>query len=92
MPAGRGIKGIDREWAEQLLLFIAEPTERVFAIKKHTGPDSCRYVWIWSHTKHEQNSCRSLLLLVNTHARWDLHTLYADTHSPSPLFMHARER
>lgn len=46
MPAGRGTKGIDGEWVEQLLLFIAEPTEKVFAIKKHTGPDSCRYVWI----------------------------------------------
>ncbi len=39
-------RGIDGEWVEQLLLFIAEPTEKVFAIKKHTGPDSCRYVWI----------------------------------------------
>lgn len=46
MPAGRGTKGIDREWVEQLPLFIAEPTEKVFAIKKHTGPDSCRYAWI----------------------------------------------
>lgn len=46
MPAGRGTKGIDREWVEQLLLFIAEPTEKVFAIKKHTGPDSWRDAWI----------------------------------------------
>lgn len=46
MPAGRGTKGIDMELVEQLPLFIAEPTEKVFAIKKHTGPDSCRYAWI----------------------------------------------
>jgi len=44
MPAGRGTKGINREWGEQLLLFMAEPTEKVFAIKKYTGLDSCKYV------------------------------------------------
>lgn len=36
MPAGRGTKRTDREWVEQLLLFIAEPTE-VCAIRKHIG-------------------------------------------------------
>lgn len=51
MPAGRGTKGIDREWVEQLVLFMAEPTGKVFAIKKHTGLDSCRYVLNYSHTK-----------------------------------------
>lgn len=50
MPAGRGTKGRDREWAEQLLLFIAEPTEKVSAIKKCTGLDLERYKWIWSQT------------------------------------------
>lgn len=40
MPAGRGTKGIDREWVEQLLLFITEPTEKVFGITKHTGLNS----------------------------------------------------
>lgn len=54
MPAGSSTKGKDREWIEQLLLFIAEPTEKVFAIKTHTGPDSCRCVWIQSHTKRSQ--------------------------------------
>lgn len=39
MPAGRGTKRTDREWVEQLLLFIAEPTE-VCAIKKHIALDS----------------------------------------------------
>lgn len=42
----QGHKGNRGEWVEQLQLFIAEPTEKVFSIKKHTGPDSCRYVWI----------------------------------------------
>lgn len=39
-------KGNRRGAGEQLLLFIAELTEKVFAITKRTGPDSCRYVWI----------------------------------------------
>lgn len=34
MPAGWGTKGTDEEWVEQLLLFIAEPTEKVSAIKE----------------------------------------------------------
>lgn len=47
MPAGWGTKGIDEEWIEQLPLFIAEPTERrSLPLRKHTGLDSCRYVWI----------------------------------------------
>lgn len=46
MPAGRGTKGIDGEWVEQFLLFIAEPTEKIFAIKRHTGLNSRRYMWI----------------------------------------------
>lgn len=46
MPAGRGTKGIEGEWVEQFLLFIFKPTEKIFAIKKHTGLDSCRYMWI----------------------------------------------
>lgn len=37
---------IDGERVEQSLLFIAEPTETIFASKKHTGPVSCTRAWI----------------------------------------------
>lgn len=50
MPAGTGRKGIEREWAEPFLPFIAEPTQKIFGIRRHTGPDSCRYMWTYSHT------------------------------------------
>lgn len=50
IPAGTGTKGIEREWAQQFLLFIAEPTQKIFGIRRHTGPDSCRYTWNYSHT------------------------------------------
>lgn len=37
---------IDGERVEQFLLFIAEPTETIFATKKHTGLVSYTSVWI----------------------------------------------
>lgn len=44
MPAGTGTKGVEGDWAEQFLLFIAEPTQKIFGMRRHTGPVSCRYM------------------------------------------------
>jgi len=61
MPAGRGTKGIDGEWVEQLLLFIAEPTEKVSAIK-----EAHRAGFMQIHVGLQPYK---LTLLLNTHTR-----------------------
>lgn len=37
MPAGTGTKGLEGKWAEQFLLFIAEPTQQISAIRRLRG-------------------------------------------------------
>lgn len=50
MPAGTGRKGIEGNGLNNSCYSFLSQHRRSLALGRHTGPDSCRFMWTCSHT------------------------------------------